>query len=88
MSGLPRGEIWLADAKTLASDVMRSLRKMKGGRVHAIYDAEDKQKERPYAATGFMLGNAGIGQTLLRLGLLVEGRQDRLILLPDQPFGG
>jgi hypothetical protein len=62
---------------------------MEGARVYAIYDADDREKkERPYVRTGFMLGNAGIGQVLLRLALLIEGHEDRLILLPDQPFGG
>ncbi|MHC4778957.1 MAG: lanthionine synthetase LanC family protein, partial [Planctomycetota bacterium] len=80
-------EKWLAGAKVVADDVMKKFRAEVNLRLHAEYDTEDqKAKKYPYYATGFMLGNAGIGHALLHLGAVVAKKEERLLHLPDQPF--
>lgn len=78
---------FLDHARKLADAVIASLRTEKGFRAYASYDeADEAEKKHPYYETGLMLGNAGIGQALLRLSAEMSGKRDRVILLPDQPF--
>ncbi|MDQ7778810.1 MAG: lanthionine synthetase LanC family protein [Planctomycetota bacterium] len=80
---------FLDDAKTVADAVIKSLRKEGKLRLYALYDTEDMTaKKYPYYPTGFMVGNAGIGFSLLRLSALISGKQNKIILLPDHPFAG
>ncbi|MHC4956290.1 MAG: lanthionine synthetase LanC family protein [Planctomycetota bacterium] len=80
-------ERWLKNARTLADSVVASLREVNGCRVYAQYDKSDqKEKKHPYVPTGFMLGNAGLGQALLRLAVVVKGGENKLVFLADHPF--
>jgi lantibiotic modifying enzyme len=80
---------YLDCAKAVADAVIKSLERIGKNRVYAMFDTEDMQNRKfPYFPTGFMLGNAGIGHSLLRLSALISGKPEKLVLLPDQPFCG
>lgn len=78
---------WLEAAQAVAAEMVAGFGEVGGHKVHASYDAADRAaKKHPYAATGFMQGNAGIGHALLRLALLEGGRGDVPVPLPDAPL--
>jgi len=82
-----REKRWVKDARTLADSMLGSMRKVDGVRLHTAYDESDEsERKHPFVPTGFMHGNAGIGQALLRLALLTRGEESKLVLLADHPF--
>jgi len=82
-----RDKQFVKDARIIADSIISSLRKKGENRVYASYDKEDETSKRfPYYGTGFMLGNAGIGYSLLRLHAALSGEEENLIYLCDHPF--